>query len=464
MKGGLTRRIVIASVLLAVVVGAAFAVLLSAVADLRRLEERARRSEEVLVVANRLERLVVDLETGQRGFLLTGADQFLEPWQTARAALPAQAETLQRLVAGNPAQLVLAQQIRHDGISYLEDYSIPLIEAAYRDRVSASTVAVAEEGKRRVDAMRVVFDQLVAAEDALTVTRERQADAAAARATIAAAGGLTGSIALVAVFTTYLAHGIVRPMRRTAAMAGRLAEGDLTARLPEDGIGEVGALQRSFNTMARALEHNRQELAASRARIVTAGDRARRRIERDLHDGTQQRLVSLVLELRAAQAAVAPDAPQLEAPLAAITEGLIQAQDELRELTRGIHPAVLSDGGLRPALTALARRSNLPVELDVDLPTRLPEPVEVAAYYVASEALANATKHAVADNVRIHARTDGDLLHLSIRDDGVGGASNSTGTGLIGLADRVQALGGTISVTSPPGEGTTVLVDLPVGG
>ena len=464
MKGGLTRRILVASVLLAVVVGAAFAVLLSAVADLRRLEEQARRSEEVLVVANRLERLVVDLETGQRGYLLTGADRFLEPWQAARTAFPAQAQTLERLVAGSPRQLARAQQIRRDGISYLENYSIPLIEAARHDRASATTAEATEEGKRRVDDMRAAFDQFVAAEDALAAAREAQADDAATRATLAAAGGLTGSIVLVAVFTIYLAHGIVRPVRRAASMAGRLAAGDLAARLPEDGIGEVGVLQRSFNTMARALEHSRRELAASRARIVTAGDRARRRIERDLHDGTQQRLVSLVLELRAAQAAVPPEAPQLEAPLTAITEGLIQAQDELRELTRGIHPAVLSDGGLRPALTALARRSKVPVELEVDLPSRLPEPVEVAAYYVVSEALANTTKHAEADSIWIHASADGDILHLSIRDDGVGGASASTGTGLIGLADRVQALGGTISVTSPLGVGTTVLVDLPLGG
>jgi signal transduction histidine kinase len=133
-------------------------------------------------------------------------------------------------------------------------------------------------------------------------------------------------------------------------------------------------------------------------------------------------------------------------------------------LSRGIHPASLSEGGLRPALTALARRSAVPVELDVDVPARLPEPVEVAAFYVVSEALTNVAKHARAASAHVELRVSTDELHLSVRDDGVGGAVPRPGSGLIGLIDRVEALGGTISVTSWTGQGTALAADLPVSG
>jgi signal transduction histidine kinase len=207
------------------------------------------------------------------------------------------------------------------------------------------------------------------------------------------------------------------------------------------------------NTQAQA------ELAASRARIVRSADEARRRIERDLHDGIQQRLVSLALNLRAAQAGASGE---LRTRLARVADGLGEALQELQEVSRGIHPAILSQGGLGPALKALARRSAVPVEADLQIETRLPEPVEAAAYYVVAEALSNAAKHAHASlaHVAVHAR-DG-RLHLWVRDDGVGGADPARGSGLIGLSDRVQALSGTITVHSPIGEGTTLQVDLPI--
>jgi signal transduction histidine kinase len=212
------------------------------------------------------------------------------------------------------------------------------------------------------------------------------------------------------------------------------------------------------NTQARA------ELAASRARIVRSADETRRRIERDLHDGIQQRLVSLGLDLRVAQAGVPTELPQLRAELARVADGLGAALDELRELSRGIHPAILSEGGLGPALKALARRSAIPVELGACVGIRLPEPVEVAAYYVVSEALTNAAKHAHASAVHVDVHTADGRLRLSVRDDGVGGADPARGSGLIGLSDRVQAVGGTITVASPPGEGTSLLVDFPIDG
>ncbi len=211
---------------------------------------------------------------------------------------------------------------------------------------------------------------------------------------------------------------------------------------------------------AIANAESRTELAASRARIVQAGDEARRKIERDLHDGAQQRLVSLGLRLRATQAK-AP--PELAAQLDAGVQELKAAAEDLQELSRGIHPAVLSEHGLEPALWALARRAAMPVELDIAVERRLPEPVEVAAYYVASEALTNAAKYARASRVEIALCEDGGTMQLSVRDDGDGGADASAGSGLIGLHDRVAALGGTIEVASPLGAGTAVLARIPVG-
>jgi signal transduction histidine kinase len=279
---------------------------------------------------------------------------------------------------------------------------------------------------------------------------------------MAAATGLAGSILLIVLFAGYLTRAIVKPIRAVAAMAGRLAGGDLSVRVPERGVAEIGVLERSFNTMAESLQQSRRELAASRTRIVAAGDLARRRIERNLHDGIQQRLVSLVLDLRSTEAAVPPRMPELRAQIEGVADNLTGSLEELRELSRGIHPAILSDGGLSPAIKALARRSAVPVQLDLDIQRRLPEPIEVAAYYVVSEALANTAKHARASIAYVELRAGDGRLQLSVSDDGVGGASSDDGSGLVGLTDRVEALGGTILLDSPLGKGTRLEVDLPI--
>jgi signal transduction histidine kinase len=279
---------------------------------------------------------------------------------------------------------------------------------------------------------------------------------------MAAATGLAGSSLLIVLFAGYLTRAIVKPIRAVAAMAGRLAGGDLSVRVPERGVAEIGVLERSFNTMAESLQQSRRELAASRTRIVAAGDLARRRIERNLHDGIQQRLVSLVLDLRSTEAAVPQRMPELRAQIAGVADNLTGSLEELRELSRGIHPAILSDGGLSPAIKALARRSAVPVQLDLDIQRRLPEPIEVAAYYVVSEALANTAKHARASIAYVELRAGDGRLQLSVSDDGVGGASNDDGSGLVGLTDRVEALGGTILLDSPRGKGTRLEVDLPI--
>jgi signal transduction histidine kinase len=205
---------------------------------------------------------------------------------------------------------------------------------------------------------------------------------------------------------------------------------------------------------------SRAELAASRARIVAAADEARRRIERDLHDGAQQRLVALALRLRSVPTPV--EHADIGIEIANVAAGLVAVIQDLQETSRGIHPAILSRAGLPTALRTLSRRSAVPVELDVRIDGRLPEAVEVGAYYVVSEMLNNAAKHARATVVEVAAEAVDSVLRLSVRDDGVGGADPGRGSGLVGLKDRIDALGGTFSVHSPPGGGTTVSCELPV--
>jgi signal transduction histidine kinase len=212
---------------------------------------------------------------------------------------------------------------------------------------------------------------------------------------------------------------------------------------------------------AIANAQSRTELSASRARIVAAADETRRRIERDLHDGIQQRLVSLALKAQMIETMTPRPADQIQGELSRLASGLGTALDELREISHGIHPALLSESGLGPALEALARRSAVPVELDLNLGPRLDEHIEAAGYYIASEAITNAAKYARASVIDVCADARDGALTLSISDDGVGGADPSRGSGIIGLRDRVEALSGTILVLSPPGQGTTLHVQLP---
>jgi signal transduction histidine kinase/HAMP domain-containing protein len=968
-SGGLTRRLIAASGLLALIVGGAFVALLLAIGDLRDAGRRSDHSQEVLIAANELERLLLDLETGERGFILTHQERFLEPWTAARARFPRRADAVLRLVAGDPVVQRRAAQIARDERAYIDRYSVPLVEAARRGDPSVRRVSTADPGRRRVDAMRVEFDQLLATERSSSASANASADTAARRASAAATIGLVGSIALIVLYAAFLARAIVRPVRRAATMAGRIAGGDLSARMPQTGPGEVGELERTFNVMARSLEQSRDELAeladeqaalrrvatlvaqevstaevfeavarevglqcdadfarmerfepdgavtaiaawsrtgaahlavdtrfalegasiaaqvqetgrparvdsfegatgpiareaqlagirasvgcpivvggrtwgviaastardapfppdtesrigdftelvataianaqaheelhrvadeqaalrrvatlvaegvpprdlfravtqevgtllaadlaatarlesddtltvlatwaadgehpaipttwpvdeadlatialrtgrparvdgregihqriavtreklgirssvaapivvegrpwgglvvhskqtqplpadtesrlmnfaqlvatamsnvqaraevqrladqqaalrrvatlvaraappaalfeavaeevgrllgadltaigryepegvvtsvaiwtstpsrppigyraalgdrnvstlvfqtrrparvenygddaarglgapwlattgvrssvgapisledrlwgvmivgstsdvspprgteerladftelvataianaearaeltASRARIVTTADDTRRRIERDLHDGAQQRLVSLALQLRGAKAGVPPGLGELQAELAEVAGGITDVLDDLREMARGIHPAVLVEGGLGPALNTLARRSAIPVELHVRTKGRLPEPIEVGAYFVVSEALTNVAKHARASSVTVDVDAVDGVLRLSVRDDGVGGAAFGRGSGLVGLKDRVEALGGRIAIESADGAGTALRVELPL--
>jgi PAS domain S-box-containing protein len=254
---------------------------------------------------------------------------------------------------------------------------------------------------------------------------------------------------------------VAAPIVVEGALWGVVFVGTERERFPE---GTEQRLDEFTELAATAIANaeTRSELAASRARIVAASDDTRRQIERDLHDGTQQRLVSLGLALRLAESSVPGELEETRTIIEGVASALNQVIDELREISRGIHPAILSEGGLGPALRTLARRSAIPVKLGVVIEHRLPEPIEVAAYYVVSEALTNTTKHANATHMDVDAAVRGSSLRLSIRDDGVGGANPARGSGLIGLRDRVEALGGSVELNSPPGQGTHITVLFPL--
>jgi signal transduction histidine kinase len=514
--------------------------------------------------------------------------------------------------------------------SYMRNYSLPLVAAARRGDPDVASVGATLRGKRLVDALRARFNRYVSTQRDLMTARQADADAEAHRATVAASAGLVGSIVLIVMFASYLARAILVPIRRVAGMARQIAGGELSVRMPETGLGEVGLLEGTFNKMAGSLDESqaelrrhgeqqaalrrvatlvacdvppeelldsvarevagvlaadttgllryepdgdltllaawtrldvgfpfparltppagslneqilatgrpassefddddeseaaalyrryglrstlgvpifvggrlwglmvaawagerlepevveprlseftelvataianaesRAELAASRARVVAAADQTRRRIERNLHDGTQQRLISVGLQLRAAEALAAPDQAELRAQISDAALGLTGAVAELQEISRGIHPAILSRGGLREALKALARRSSVPVELHAAVDGELPEQVEVATYYLVSEALTNAAKHARASVLQVDAETDDGVVRLSITDDGVGGADPDAGSGLVGLKDRVEALGGDLRISSAPGHGTALRATIPI--
>ena len=258
-----------------------------------------------------------------------------------------------------------------------------------------------------------------------------------------------------------LQSAVGMPIHVNGRVWGMIAIGSGEGPLPPDTEQRMTQFTGLVAT-AVANAQNRAELMTSRARIVAAADETRRRIERDLHDGTQQQLVSLILELRMVQASVPAGLGELGSKLSHLAERLAGVSDQVREISHGIHPAILSSAGLRPALRALGRRSAVPVDMNVRIEGHLPEPVEVGAYYVVSEMLTNAAKHARASAVAVDVETSGGTLRLCVRDDGIGGADPLRGSGLTGLTDRIEALGGIFSLHSPQGGGTAVSCELPV--
>jgi PAS domain S-box-containing protein len=242
---------------------------------------------------------------------------------------------------------------------------------------------------------------------------------------------------------------------------GALIAGWDTSELSPDGTESrlAGFAELVATAISNAM--SRSELIASRARIVTTADETRRRIERDLHDGTQQRLVGIGFDLQGLKPLLPESLSEALSEIDHIRDRLLAVIEEVREISRGLHPALLSQAGLGPALHGLARRSPIPTDVDLAIDARLPESIEIAAYYAVSEALANAAKHAHASEIRIIVQTD-DVLRIAVSDNGQGGAEVGNGSGLMGLIDRTEALGGHLSLTSPRGGGTTIRIELPL--
>jgi CHASE3 domain sensor protein len=259
MRAGLTTRLLLAAGVLTVVVAAAFVSLLVAMADASRAKSSVRHSQDEINTAREVRNLLIDLETGQRGFVITGQQSFLEPWDAGRQALPA---TLARLhdMADDPGQNGRAAQLERDANAYLNDYSVWLVDAARRGDSSVKSLAASDEGKHLMDGLRREIDTYSRTEGSLILAEEAKTDAAYRRAAFPAGGGLGVSALIMVLITAYLARGVVRPVRQTARMAHRLAAGDLEARVPETGHAEIGVLERSFNSMADSLQCNQEEL------------------------------------------------------------------------------------------------------------------------------------------------------------------------------------------------------------
>jgi signal transduction histidine kinase len=624
---------VVASGFITLLAIGAYALLFSVIIDLRDSAALANRSKAVQSSANRLERLVTDLETDVRGFTITGDRRLLTPLTDAQRDVIAEGHTLERLTARNdPAQAGAAHQLAGDTEAYVRDYSIPLVAAIREEPASARELARIAEGEQRLRPLRDEFDRFMNAQNALIEREERRSSTDLAHATCIAATGAGGALLLLLLFSAYLRRSILRPVRRTAAMASDLAGGDLSVRIPEVSSNDVGVLERTFNVMAGSLQQdreqlrrvveeqgalrriatliargvspaeiftavaselgriqgveyavinrfdparvatavgywtapgaqkilppvsgrwpvedqsaaalimktgaparvntdeatstigvwsrvhgiryvvgcpitvsghlwgmiavfslgeqappsdteerlmefvellataianaeNRNELLASSARIVAAADEARRRIERDLNTGPQRRLTALGEELRDTQAIIAPEEEHLRGQLSHTVKGLNSVLDDLRKISRGLHPATLSRSGLLRALEALTQQSEVPVGLDVRVDRRLPDHIQVAIYYTVSEALTNVAKYSHAAVVHITLTLEKGTLKLRVNDNGVGGADPARGSGLLGLKDRIESLGGRLKVISPAGGGTSLLVDIPV--
>ncbi|MFE9763472.1 SpoIIE family protein phosphatase [Streptomyces sp. NPDC005808] len=266
---GLTRLTAVASGLLALLIGLAFGVLLWAIEDMRDSTDARKSIRTALVEATGLEKLVLDVETGQRGFVITRQDRFLEPWEAARRDFPGQARELVR-VTDPPGLRELAVQITRDGESFIRDYSVPLVESAKQNDPSARSVETTAEGKDRVDGLRAEFDRFERDARSILAAREEIAEDRVRFSIAAATAGLGGSVVLVAAYTGYLTRAIVGPVRRAAAVAARLAEGEFSARMPETSAGEIGDLEVAFNTMGNSLEESREltEVAHRRLKLL----------------------------------------------------------------------------------------------------------------------------------------------------------------------------------------------------
>jgi PAS domain S-box-containing protein len=324
--------------------------------------------------------------------------------------------------------------------------------AVLRYETDGTATIVGRHNRDMIDLFRV--GETLPAEERSAVGQVRTTGTSARVDDWGAIGGDLGK----ALFATGYRSTAAAPVVVAGALWGAvaIASGD---PLPPEAESRLGAFC-ELASLAVASAQARADLIASRARLVKAGDEQRKRLERNLHDGAQQRFVSVVLTLRLARDRLAADPATAAALLEQVARELDAGLEELREIARGLHPAILSDHGLRHALTTLAERIQIPVTIEVP-DERLPEHLEATTYYIVSEAMTNVAKHARATHATVSVRREGDVVRCEVADDGRGGADASTGTGILGLRDRAEAAGGTLSVVSPAGQGTVVSATLP---
>jgi signal transduction histidine kinase len=442
MRMGLVGRVLLSAGLPTLLAAAAFVTMVVSIAQLQGAQASAAASQRLVIAAEGLSRAVGDVGTAAAE-VRAGKAGAAEALSAAVNDVAQAAATLTSAVGSDPGQRARAAELDSTAESY--------------------AAGVQATGQGSDAAFTARLDAFLDAERADVTDQQHSATAATKRAVAAAVIGLVASVVAMIWLGVYLTRAVTLPVRHAGAVAREFADGNLSARLPATGAGEIRDLQVALNDMAAALAGARSELAASRARISAADWRSRRELERNLHDGLQQRLVSLSLDVRGLAADLPAADPGLRVQTDRLADGLAGAVEELREIARGIQPAVLTESGLRAALRTLARRSALPVEVSVNLPARPPADIESAAYYFTAEAITNTIKHARATGVDVTVGVAGGELRVTVADDGVGGAGGGGGSGLVGLRDRIEAAGGRMAVHSPPGEGTTLTALLPLG-
>ncbi|GAB3840516.1 HAMP domain-containing protein [Dactylosporangium cerinum] len=334
VKGGLIRRMVLATCVLLLFVGGAFGTLLISIGEDRETTRLSRRTHQLFTAADQVHRKTVDLQAAQQAYTISGDGVFLGRWQAASSGVLEANATLETL-ASTAAQRRLTQRITRTSTSYVQDYSLPALNAARRGDPAARSTSTLLEGERRIGQLRVDLGVLRTSERDVLAARDARAEAMVRREMFAVLAGLTGSAIVIALVGGYQTRLLVQPIRRAATMADRLAGGRLDTRMPETGKAEIGQLERSFNVMGDSLQGAHDDLIASRARVVLATDQTRRRIERDLHDGVQQRLLSLGLDIRRIELSVPPELPELRAELSEVVAGINGTVDDVREISRG---------------------------------------------------------------------------------------------------------------------------------
>jgi len=484
----LQNRLVAGSALLAMLVGGVFVALILALSALREATKQEARSKNVTTAALSLQKLVLDVDTGVRGFVLTGQEKFLQPSDSAEAQLPARLANFEQLASREPRQRSRAMRLTRTIRNYLDEYAVPFSNLT---KPGARALSYAIEGKRRSDEIRLLFKRFLAAENVLGYQRERSADAKSKHAIELGVAGLAGTAIFILLFGLYLARSIARPVSEAAEGASRLAGGDLALRLRQGGPGEVGELTRSFNKMAEGLESARIELQEQNAQL-----RESERLKSDLVNTVSHELrtpLSGVLGFTKLLLTRDFDSETrrhylgiVDAQARRLSE-LIDDFLDVRRIEEGRFERaqeLLDVGTLLREEAQLYSAQSRKHQLALELP-RAPLPVlgnPDRLRQVIGNLLSNAIKYSPQGGVvELAAHSDGDAVRVEVRDPGIGipsqqqpqiftkffrgdaAASGITGTGL-GLAvsrDIVEAHGGRIGFTSEEGEGTTFFVELP---